>query len=80
MLFLGVHPEARRRGLATLLVRDAEARLSGKATRMLLIDTSTAAHLTSARALYAALGYEQVALVPDFWSPGEGKPTIRRLL
>ena len=46
---------------------------------MLLIDTSTEPPMEAARALYSRLGYERVALIPDYWAPGDGKLTFRRM-
>lgn len=80
LLFLGVLPDARRRGLARALVAGAERRLRGDGARMLLIDTSDAPALEPARALYASLGYRRAALIPDYWAPGEGKLTYRKAL
>lgn len=80
LLFLGVLPQARRRGVATALVAEAERCLGGRGARMLLIDTSTSPAQAAARALYARLGYQAVGEVPDFWGPGDGKLTFRRAL
>lgn len=80
LLFLGVLPEARRRGVARALVAEAERRSLARGGRMLLIDTSTSAPMAAARALYPALGYERVAHIPDYWAPGDGKLTFRRSL
>jgi ribosomal protein S18 acetylase RimI-like enzyme len=80
LLFLGVRPEGRRQGLARALVTDVERRLRAQGARMLLIDTSTEPPMAAARALYEALGYERVALIPDYWGPGDGKLTFRRAL
>lgn len=80
LLFLGVRPEARRRGLARALVAEVERRLSGRGARMLLIDTSTTPAMAGARALYSGLGYERVGEIPDYWVPGDGKLMLRKAL
>ena len=80
LLFLGVLPEARRQGVARTLIAEVERRLRAEGARMLLIDTSTEPPMEAARALYAALGYERVALIPDYWGQGDGKLTFRRML
>lgn len=80
LLFLGVLPEARRQGVARALVAEVERRLRAEGARMLLIDTSTEPPMAAARALYEALGYERVGLIPDYWGPGDGKLTFRRAL
>ena len=80
LLFLGVLPKARRCGVARTLIAEIERRLRADGARMLLIDTSTEPPMEAARALYSALGYGQVALIPDYWAPGDGKLTFRRML
>lgn len=80
LLFLGVLPDARRRGLARALVGEAERRMRRDGARMLLIDTSDAPPMEPARALYAALGYRRAALIPDYWAPGEGRLTFLKAL
>ena len=80
LLFLGVRLEARRVGLARALIGEVERRLRQDSARMLLIDTSTEPPMEAARALYAALGYKQVGLIPDYWGPGDGKLTFHKRL
>ncbi|WP_210528333.1 GNAT family N-acetyltransferase [Rubellimicrobium arenae] len=80
LLFLGVQPDARRRGVARALIAEVERRLREQGARMVLIDTSTEPPMEAARALYEALGYERVALIPDYWGPGDGKLTFWRAL
>lgn len=80
LLFLGVRPEARRRGVARALIAEVERRLRDAGARMLLIDTSGEPAMAAARSLYTALGYERVAVVPDYWAPGDAKLTFRRTL
>ncbi len=76
LLFLGVLPSRRRRGVARALVVEVEDRLRRDGARMLLIDTSTTAPMAAARALYPALGYSRVGEIPDYWGQGDGKITF----
>lgn len=80
MLFLGVLPESRRCGVGRDLVTAVEHRAIELGARMLLIDTSSLPAMAPARALYASLGYEQVAEIPDYWAVGDSKLTFRRVL
>ncbi len=73
LLFLGVLPEARRQGVARAVIAEVERRLRATGGRMLLIDTSTEPPIEAARALYAALGYQRVGLIADYWGPADGK-------
>jgi ribosomal protein S18 acetylase RimI-like enzyme len=75
-----VRPEARRRGVARAVIAEVERRLREQGARMLLIDTSTEPPMEAARALYEALGYERLGLIPDYWGPGDRKLTFWRML
>jgi ribosomal-protein-alanine N-acetyltransferase len=55
LLTLAVHPAARRRGLATLLVAEFEAGAAARGAEECLLEV--AASNAAARALYARLGY-----------------------
>jgi GNAT superfamily N-acetyltransferase len=80
LLFLGVLPETRRTGLGRALVVATERASRRRGARYLQIDTSDAPNLGAARALYANLGYLQVAVVPDHWGPGDAMVSYRKAL
>lgn len=80
MLFIGVLPASRRKGVGRELVVAVEHRAIELGARMLLIDSSNQPAMASARALYTSLGYEPVAEIPDYWAVGDGKLTFRRVL
>ena len=63
LLFIGVVPQARRRGSGAALLREAEAHLRGEGARLLLIDTSSLDAVAPARALYAAHGCAETGRV-----------------
>ncbi len=68
ILTLAVAPESRRAGLASLLVRTAWSRaVSAGAARLLL---EVAEDNTSARALYARIGFEQVGRRRGYYGAG----------
>ena len=62
---LGVAPEARRRGIARALMADCMDRARGSGKAFLTLHTTQ--HMTAARAMYAALGYESMPkeVLPD---------------
>lgn len=80
LLFIGVLPGHRRRGAASLLLRDVEHHLRAQGARMLLIDTSSTEPLAPARAFYTQHGYDLEARIRDYWGPGDDKVTFRRVL
>lgn len=70
LYWLAVDPAAHRLGAATLLVKEMERQLKGKA-RLISIDTSGRQDYGPTRAFYSARGYGAVARVPDFYAPGD---------
>ncbi len=70
LYWLAVDPATHRGGVARALVDEMERRLRGKA-RLVTIDTSGRPDYTATRGFYAALGYQAVARVPDFYAPGD---------
>jgi GNAT superfamily N-acetyltransferase len=58
-----VHPEARRRGVAAVLMRGVEAAARRHGRTLLLLDTTTG---RAAERLYTALGYHLVAVLPGY--------------
>ncbi len=70
LYWLAVDPGQHRRGAATLLVKEMERRLAGKA-RLVCIDTSGRPDYGPTREFYATCGYSAVATVPDFYAPGD---------
>ena len=71
LLALGVHPNARGKGLGGTLLRRVEDRLTS--ARMILIETTQLPDQHAARALYSKSGYEEVAKIPDFYEDGADK-------
>lgn len=60
---LMVHPDFRRRGLATKLVRAAEDAARAHNRRLIVLDTEQG---SPAETLYEVLGYQRVGAIPDF--------------
>jgi len=65
---LDVHPHVRRRGIARALVAEAERRAAatGAVSMQLHVFTGN----TDAIGFYESVGYEQLLLTEDFYSPG----------
>lgn len=70
LYWLAVDPKAHGRGVGRALVIEMERRLQGRA-RLISVDTSGRADYAPTRAFYAAVGYAAVAIVPDFYAPGD---------
>ena len=79
LYWLAVDPAVHRRGVARALVDEMERRLRGKA-RLISIDTSGRPDYSATRGFYAALGYEAVARVSDFYAPGDDQVIFTKVL
>lgn len=80
LLFLGVAPASRRRGVGRRLVAHAEALARSDGARLLLIETADGPEMAPVRALYARLGYAIDGTIRDYWAPGVGKVIFRKTL
>jgi ribosomal protein S18 acetylase RimI-like enzyme len=60
---LMVHPAARRRGIATLLMQAIETRAAKLGRRLITLDTRTG---DGAEPLYTGLGYAIAGIIPDY--------------
>ena len=66
-----VHRDARRRGVASALMRAAEERARADGRWMLVLDTVTG---SDADAMYRALGWNETGTVPDYAQLPNGSP------
>jgi len=76
MLALGVDPARQRGGAGRALTTALIARLRGLGARLLMVDTSSDPAQTAALAFYSALGFRQVARIPDYWAEDDDKITF----
>ncbi len=79
LYWMAVDPDLHGHGVGTALVEEMERRLAGRA-RLIAIDTSGRADYTPTRAFYAARGYRAIAIVPDFYAPGDDQVIFTKLL
>ncbi|HWA16077.1 MAG TPA: GNAT family N-acetyltransferase [Gemmatimonadales bacterium] len=79
LYWLAVDPKAHGRGVGRALVTEMERRLAGRA-RLISIDTSGRLDYGPTRAFYAAVGYSAVAIVPDFYAPGDDQVIFTKYL
>ena len=79
LYWLAVDPGSYRGGIGTALVEEMERRLQGHA-RLIAIDTSGRRDYAPTREFYAARGYVAVALVPDFYAPGDDQVIFTKRL
>ena len=66
-----VHRDARRRGIAQLLMNHAEAEARDEGKSLLVLDTVTG---DAAESLYAGLGWTRVGVIPGYALYPDGRP------
>jgi D-alanine-D-alanine ligase len=70
LYWMAVDPGLHGTGIGTALLLEMERRLAGPA-RLIVIETAGRPDYAATRAFYQARGYSPVALVPDFYAPGD---------
>ena len=78
MYWVAVDPGAQGAGVGSRLVDEMERRLMGRA-RMIVVETAGRPDYAGTRAFYAARGYRQAAVIPDFYAPGDDKVVYLKL-
>jgi ribosomal protein S18 acetylase RimI-like enzyme len=78
LYWIAVSGDARGRGIGTLLMEEIERRLVELNARLLLIETASRPDYAPTRAFYERRGYEVVAIVPDFYAPGDDRVIFSR--
>jgi ribosomal protein S18 acetylase RimI-like enzyme len=69
-----------RRGIGSELLERVEANVRAQRGRAIYLETSDSDDYARARGFYERQGYECVAHISDFYSPGEGKVIYRKHL
>ncbi len=80
LYWIVVAPGEQGRGLGRCLLARTEERVRAAGGRRLYADTSARAQYAPTRAFYAASGFVQVAYLPDFYGPGDGKVVYEKVV
>ena len=80
LYWIAVSPDAQGRGIGKLIMQEVERRLKRADARLVLIETSSTEPYAPTRAFYRALGYQQVARVPDFYLDGDDRVILAKRL
>ncbi len=80
LYWIAVARGCQNRGLGTQLLEFVEADIRRQAGRLILVETSSLPAYDLTRRFYAKHGYEQVALVPDFYADGDSLVLFRKRL
>ena len=70
LYWMAVDPGVQGSGIGTALLSEMERRLAGL-VRLIVIETAGRTDYAGTRAFYQARGYSPVAVVPDFYAPGD---------
>ena len=77
---IAVDPRYQGQGRGAALLRHVEQCLIERGQRLLLVQTSGEESYARTRAFYTKCGYEQTALVPDYYAPGVDMVMFRKPL
>ncbi|MGC8915433.1 MAG: GNAT family N-acetyltransferase [Thermoanaerobaculum sp.] len=80
LYWIAVHPRVQGQGLGRTLLANAEREMTTQGRHRVYVETSTRPQYAPTRAFYLACGYELVALLPDYYAPGDGKAIFCKVL
>lgn len=76
--WLAVDPAFQGNGLAQQLCKASCAHVAKNGGRWLFAETSSLPTYAPARKFYESFGFEQLAMIPDFYKPGDAKLIFRK--
>jgi ribosomal protein S18 acetylase RimI-like enzyme len=77
LYWIAVAKSSQARGIGTELLRSAEAEIR-RSGRVFLIETSSLSHYEPTRRFYLKHGYEQAAVIRDFYADGDDLVVFRK--
>ena len=78
LYWIAVSKQTQARGLGGKLLRYVEDDIRGKEGRVLFIETSSLPHYELTRKFYLKHGYEQAAVLRDYYSDGDDMVVFRK--
>ena len=73
LYWMAVDPSRQGNGIGKELLKFAEENVKRERARMMIIETSSTESYDATRKFYQNMGYKQLAFLPDFYRPGDGK-------
>ena len=73
LYWIAVHPDYQGRGVGRQLIKSTESKIQAIGGERIYIDTSQRPQYAGTRSFYERSGYHQESVLPDFYSPGDGK-------
>lgn len=80
LYWIAVDQVRRCGGLGGRLLGEVESRVRGMGGRLLMVDTAGRPQYGPTREFYVRNGYAEVAVIPDFYAPGDAKHVYRKIL
>ena len=78
LLAIGFRSQHQGSGFGTKLIEDVERSLRGE--RILIVETSSLGDFDKTREFYRSRGYDQEAVIRDYWADGDDKVIFRKRL
>lgn len=73
LYWIAVAPGSQRDGLGARLIRESERVAKSRGATQMFVDTAGRDQYAPTRAFYERMGYRKVAVLDDFFSPGDAK-------
>ncbi|MGO8990394.1 MAG: GNAT family N-acetyltransferase [bacterium] len=80
LYWIAVDPDSQEKGVGSKLLSFLEKRVKAEGGRMILADTSTIPQYEKTRKFYLKNGFEEVAVIRDYYYPGNDRITFCRRL
>jgi ribosomal protein S18 acetylase RimI-like enzyme len=80
LYWIAVKKDIHARGIGSQLLKHVEDDIRQQNGRLLLIETSSLPHYGLTRKFYLKHGYEEAAILKDFYSDGDDMVVFRRLM
>jgi len=75
LYWIVIDPAHQAQGIGSALVEEMERRIAGVA-RLILVETAGRPDYEPTREFYRRRGYASIAVIPDFYAPGDDKVTF----
>jgi len=80
LYWIVVHPDFQGQALGRKLLMMSESQIRAAGGRQVYVETSARDQYESTRRFYDARGYKQIAILPDFYAPGDAKIMYVKIL
>ena len=78
--WIAVHPDFQKKGIGKRIYSETETRIQNLNGTRIYIETSQSKKYLLTRKFYESVGFERIALIKDFYGPGDGKVIYCKVL